>query len=196
MLNFTAMTAQCTCIKACVTPLACTEKSASPFRWWECCILLSSCSCFCPGQVSKLNATKKWAKQKGLRSSLWDPKKDNWRKKRKIAKQWFVCIGMAESALSQVSHPRGQKKNSLKHLRRDALESTKWKRTKSYVALRLTIKGRFWRSFVSAYIFETYRFSFRQRWRSWHHHQSMPHLLIWAPKLLLNVQKIICDFYV
>ena len=99
--------------------LVCTESEWTQIGRWEC-ILLSSSSYFCSGQASRLNASKQKSKQNGLSFVLWAPRKSH----RKIARQWFVCIGMAESALSQISLNSGQKKNSLMNLRRNALGSS------------------------------------------------------------------------
>ena len=118
---------------ACDT-LICIELSPNLFERWEC-ILLSSFSCFFPGLLSRLNASKQLRKPKRLRGSLCKPQGVQ----SKIARTWFVSTGMAQTAKgakSQISLQTGQKKISITDIR-DALRSSACVQTKSSVNRRI-----------------------------------------------------------
>ena len=117
--------------------LVCIKLIANLFERWEC-ILLSSFSCFFPGLVSRLNASKQLRKPKRLRGSLCKPQGSQ----SKIARTWFASIGMAKTAKGakgQISLQTGKTGNSSTDTR-DALRSSACVRTKSSV-MDLRIQG-------------------------------------------------------
>ena len=117
--------------------LVCIKLIANLFERWEC-ILLSSFSCFFPGLVSRLNASKQLRKQTRLRGSLCKPQGVQ----SKIARIWFVSTGMAQTAKgakSQISLQTGKKKISFTDTT-DALRSSTWQHAKSSV-MDLRIQG-------------------------------------------------------